>query len=107
MLNQTQGTMNKRLPIKSAVMVEMGADGSATRTTLYEQRRKRRGSKRMRPFEKALRRMAEAQSTAANSYLDRHERSNRKKKNGWVKDLSKNISKSSRKGLKKLKMRWI
>ena len=82
MINQTQGTMNKRLPIKSAVMVEIGTDGSATRTTLYERQRKRRGSKRMRPFEKALRRMAEAQSTAANSYLDRHERSNRKKKNG-------------------------
>lgn len=107
MNRQSPSTMNRRLPIKSAVMVEVGTDGSATRTVLYEQRRKRRGSKRLRPFEKALRRMAEAQSTASNSYLDRHERSNRKKKNGWAKDLTKNISKSSRKGLKKLKLRWI
>lgn len=96
-----------RLPIKSAVMVEMSEGGSATRTVLYEQRRKRRGSKRLRPLEKAMRRIARAQSTVANEYLDRHERSNRKKKNGWAKDLTKNISKSSRKGLKKLKMRWI
>ena len=34
-------------------------------------------------------------------YLDRHERSNEKKKNGWVKDMGDNVYKANRKAMKK------
>ncbi|MBK9055012.1 MAG: hypothetical protein IPL78_30175 [Chloroflexi bacterium] len=71
--------MNKRLPIKSAVIVEMGADSSATRTTLYEQRRKRRDSKRIRPFE-SVASYGEAQSAGQQLPGIADERSNRRKR---------------------------
>jgi hypothetical protein len=94
----------RKSPIKSVHMVTLSADGSVQREKLAE-RKSRRGSKRLRPLEKAMRRMSNAQGAAADEYLSRHERSNRKKKNGWAKDFGKNMSRSSKKGMKKLKIR--
>ena len=37
--------------------------------------------------------------------MARHDRSNQKKKNGWLKDMGKNLSKAQKKGLKKMKIR--
>ena len=95
----------KKSPLKSVHVLQVDADGKIQREKLYE-RRRRRGSKRLRPFEKAMRRMSRAQGTMADDYLSRHERSNRKK-NGWIKDLGKNVRRSSRKGLRKLKIRIL
>lgn len=97
----------KKLPLKSAYVLHVDTNGNVTRDTLYEQRKRRRGSKRLRPFEKAVRRITTAQGTMADNYLMRHNRSNRKKKNGWIKDLDKNVYRSSRKGLRKLKIRVL
>jgi hypothetical protein len=94
----------RKSPLKSVHMVTVNADGSVQREKLAE-RKSRRGSKRLRPLEKAVRRMSRAEGTAADEYLSRHERSNRKKKNGWAKDFGKNMTRSSRKGMKKLKIR--
>ena len=96
----------KKSPLRSVHVLQVDADGKIQREKLYE-RRRRRGSKRLRPFEKAMRRMSRAQGTMADDYLSRHERSNRRKKNGWMKDLGKNVSRSSRKGLRKLKIRIL
>ena len=38
--------------------------------------------------------MAKKYDKASKEYRDRHEKSNRKKKNGWIKDLAKNYNKS-------------
>ena len=96
-----------KISLKSAVLVKQEADGSQTIRTVYKEKGKRRVSRRLRPFEKAMRRIGEAASTASNVYLERHEKSNRKKKNGWAKDLGKNISKARRRGIKKLKISWM
>ncbi|MGL6096887.1 MAG: hypothetical protein ACRC7O_13955, partial [Fimbriiglobus sp.] len=45
---------------------------------------KRRGSKAARPIEKMIRRMVEGQLATAQAYLDRHNRSNQRKKDGWI-----------------------
>ena len=97
----------RKLPLKSVYILQVGADGSVQREKLYGQRKRRRGSKRLRPLEKAVRRMTTAQGTMADNYLTRHNQSNRKKKNGWIKDLDKNVYRSSRKGLRKLKIRIL
>jgi hypothetical protein len=96
--------LRRKSPVRSVHVLHVDADGTIQREKLYE-RRRRRGSKRLRPFEKAVRRMSRAQGTMADDYLSRHERSNRRKKNGWMKDLGKNVSRSSRKGLRKMKIR--
>ena len=93
--------------MKSAVLLEQGADGVTTSTLLYKERGKRRISKQWRPLEKALRRVSLAQSTAADDYLRRHKRSGEKKKNGAVRDMGKNVWRAQRKGVKKLKIRFL
>ena len=50
-----------------------------------------------------MRRGARAQSTAVDTYLARHENSNDKKKNGWLRDLGNNVFKAIGKGRKAMK----
>lgn len=63
-------------------------------------RRRRRVSKRLRPMEKMLRNTAKRQARVASIYLALHDRSNRRRKNGWVKDLRENVVKAVRKGVR-------
>lgn len=97
----------QKSPLKSAVILRTGPDGLTTSTVIFEKERSRRISKRWRSAEKFIRRMSRAQQTASSEFAARHERSNLKKKNGGMRDLLKNISKSQRKGRKKLKLRFL
>ncbi len=94
----------KRFPVRSVTKIETASDGSVTRTVLGGAKRKRRVSKKWRKFDKALFRMSKAQETAASEYRRRHERSNRRKKNGAVRDLGKNVMRAQRKGIKRMKI---
>ncbi len=53
-------------------------------------------SKALRPMERVVRRLARRELGIAQVYLARHQRSNRTKKNGWLKDLTKNIRRAIR-----------
>lgn len=95
----------KDTPIRRATLVQRDEQGALQSTPLYKDKSKRRVPKRWRGVEKFMRRMSAAQKTAAEVYLERHERSNAKKKNGWLKDFGKNMGKARRQGTKKLKLR--
>jgi hypothetical protein len=94
-------------PLKTAVILKTGADGLTTSTVIFRRERTRRVSKRWKSVDKLIRRLSQAQQATANEFAARHERSNAKKKNGGMRDLVKNLSKSSRKGRKKLKIRFL
>ena len=91
----------RRYAANSVVTVQRHEDGSVTRTVLSKGGGSR-VSKRMRPLDRRVRKLARAQSVAASEYLRRHERSNSKKRNGAVRDLGRNARRSMRKGMKKL-----
>ncbi|MEZ4766986.1 MAG: hypothetical protein R2844_00975 [Caldilineales bacterium] len=101
------GQQKKRYPVKSVARLDLADDGSVTRTVLGGRKRKRRVSKQYRWMDKALRRASRAQEVAASEYGRRHARSNRRKKNGAVRDLPKNMLKAQRKGMKKMKIRIL
>ena len=65
-------------------------------------RRKKRGSKALRPLEKLVRRLARAEARAVSVYNARHDRSKAKKKNGWIRDLVPNLGKAQRQAWKTL-----
>lgn len=91
---------------KSIVVLHFGADGQIRREAVAGAAKpRRRGSRRYRGLEKLMRRVARATGESSRAYLDRHERSNHKKRNGWVKDLPKNLRKANRRGMKILKLR--
>ena len=67
-----------------------------------QKRKRRKGSMPVRPVERLVRRLGKGQKAMVDSYLDRHDRSNRKKQDGWLRDCADNVYKASSKGLRKL-----
>lgn len=94
----------RRYPIRSVTKMTVDSDGTVTRMKLGGRKSKRKVSKQWRQMDKMLRRMSRAQETAASDYRRRHTRSNKKKKNGAIRDLNKNMWRAQRKGFKKLKI---
>jgi hypothetical protein len=95
------GTRDRYAGARSVVKIEREADGSVTRTILSDEGKKRRRkvSRPLRRLDRSLRKITKAENVASSDYLRRHERSNRKKKNGALKDLRKNLRKSVREGI--------
>jgi len=92
-----------RYSVSSVTKLETRDDGTVVKTVLSAPR-KRRVSKRYRKVDKALRRVSRANQVASTEFLERHDRSNRKKKNGGLRSVTKNLRKSSGKGIKKLRL---
>ncbi|EYF00546.1 DUF6312 domain-containing protein [Chondromyces apiculatus] len=81
------------------------AEGPSAGVYVLKPKKKRKKlSKSSRFLEKLLRHGATAQRKGVNTYLERHKRSNRKKKDGWLRDLSNNLSRASNKGRKRFKL---
>lgn len=59
-------------------------------------RRRKKQSRFLRPLEKAIRKGVKRNVRVMQRYLNLHERSNRKKKNGWVRDYMRNASRAIR-----------
>ena len=55
-------------------------------------------------LEKLTRRSMRSSRSYFDTYLDRHNRSNRKKKDGWLKDMAENVAKAGKKGRKRFKL---
>ena len=85
------------------IRLEQGASGEMVPVVLHEKKRKKKGTKGLKSLEKMARRLSSAQNTAAEDYQRRHDQSNDKKKDGWLKDLGRNLFKAARKGGKKIK----
>ena len=76
--------------------------GTGETLQLKSKRRKRKKqSKAFKLLEKIARRGGRSGGSVFDQYLKRHKRSNRKKKNGWIKDYAKNTFNAVRKGPKK------
>ncbi len=88
-----------RTSVKRVVVV--AADGPVT---VYEQKEKKKVSKRNKKAESRARRFVKANMTALTAYMDAHQKSNAKKKDGWMRDYGWNVSKAMRKGAAKFKI---
>lgn len=90
--------------VRSITLVARGTDGARVATTLYETKRKKRkkGSPGLCEVDRLVRRSARAQKAIIDTYQERHDRSNRKRRDGWLDDLNRNVFKANAKGLRKL-----
>lgn len=92
--------------VKRIIRVQRGNDNSDSRLVVFKEgRKRRRGSKALRPLEKALRRNVRGQKVFANAYLERHEKSSKKKRNGWMRDIHYNVMRAGLKSAKVLRLR--
>jgi len=85
---------NTRSPVESVIVVRV------------EKNRKRQ-SKSLRGLEKLARRGAAATAGYADTYLAHHDRSNRRKRNGWLRELGVNLWRAQRAASKKLGVRKL
>src|SRR5262249_48410792 len=90
------------------VQLQKGAGGEVAPVVVYEKTgRRKKISAPLRPLEKAVRRVVSAQASFADTYLDKHEKSNRKNKDGWVRDMMSNVMDAEKTGRKKLRIRRL
>lgn len=88
------------LPKRIRSVIVIAADGRA-RTLYTRKRKKKQQTAVLRPIETAARRVIEGVSRGADTYLDAHDKANRKSRDGWIQDLGQNVFKASRKGFTK------
>lgn len=81
-----------------------GGTGEAIQLKAKRSRKRKKQSKGLKFFEKLMRRGGRSGGSIYDQYLKRHKRSNRKKKNGWLKDFNKNSFNAMRKGRKRFKL---
>lgn len=94
----------KRITILKAD-AQHSLSGRADRIIVGKKKKKEKKSKGLlRIWERVVRRGAQAGSKATDTYLDRHKRSNRKRRDGWIRDLAINNLRAGRKGAKKFKL---
>jgi len=90
--------------VRRVTVLQQDGSGVMTPVTLFKRgRKKKKGSRLLRPGEDAVRMFAEVGDRATGTYLRRHKKSNRKRKDGWVRDAASNWIDAGRKGLKEIK----
>ena len=70
-------------------------------------RKKKKRSKRLKGIEREVNRVSKAGEAFFTKYRKRHNRSTRKKKNGWLRKLDVNLFKAANAGRKKLKLKRL
>lgn len=90
--------------IRRVILLTTDAAGTITPATLYRKRKrkKKKGTLGVRQLGRVVQAGAEAQQAFSDVLVQRHKRSNRKRKDGWLRDLGQNVYKASDKGLRKL-----
>jgi len=87
------------------VRLEQEPDGDKVVTVLYKSGRQGpRISGKYRGVHKRFVRLMEGHDTFIDEYKKRHHQSNARKKDGWLKDFRKNVSRAFRAGRKRAKV---
>lgn len=99
---------NERHPIKRVTVLRRDDHGRIIARDSYEgERSRKRGTRRMRPFERGVRELVEFQIRVLDGYLGRHNRSNEKKRDGWLGDMVTNVSRSVKKAKPRKLLRLV
>jgi hypothetical protein len=89
--------------VRRITILNRDESGDIVPVVVFDRGRKKKGDTRaLKPIERLTRKWAEAGSTVAAQYLSRHKKANRKRRNGWMRDLNVNLVQAGRKGLRKV-----
>ena len=87
--------------IKRITVFERDTTGSLRPVVVFNRRRrKKRQTRELKPLERLVRTISDSNDSFAGAYARRHRKSNRKNRNGWLRDLPLNLSRAATKGLK-------
>src|SRR5215218_6693074 len=77
-------------------------DRRRVRTVFRKSRKSKKGTGPVHSIGRVVRKIMSSHETAVKTYLDRHDESNREKKDGWLRELSYNVYRATRRGTRKL-----
>jgi len=95
--------------VRSVVQLQRDSSGNLTSVLLHskEKSKKKKGSPGIRVADRAARHLLRAQQAFTDAYLSRHLRSSGKRRDGWLADLARNLSRARSKGVRKLKLKKL
>lgn len=95
----------KRITILKSDEPASGSGSSPERIVVEAKSKKKKSPKGLlKILERATHQAAQAQQMATDDYLERHRRSNRRRRDGWLRDFAYNLVRSTRKGSRKIKL---
>ncbi len=96
-----------RLSRKIRRITVFGRDitGSLRPVVLFDRRKKKKKqTKGLKPVERLVRTVVDANDAFGSTYAKRHRRSNKKRRDGWLKDMASNVAKAGNKGRKEFEV---
>ena len=85
-------------PIRRVTVVKRDERGRTVYREAYEaEPRRKRSSRALHPIERGMREFLQFENRVIDNYLDRHNRSNEKHRDGWVLDMPGNVVRAVRK----------
>jgi transposase len=94
--------------IRRITVFDRDVTGSLRPVVLLDRRRKKKKqTKGLKPIERLVRTVADANDAFGSAYARRHRRSNRKRRDGWLKDAFANVSKAGNKARKEFEISRI
>ena len=92
-----------RATVRRITIFDRDVAGNLRPVVIYNRRnKKKKQTKGLEPIERLVRTVADANDAMASTYVRRHRRSNRKRRDGWLRDVLVNVSKAGDKGRKEL-----
>jgi hypothetical protein len=94
--------------IQRITVFDRDVTGSLRPVVLFDRRpKKKKQTKGLRPVERLVRTVVDANDAFGSTYARRHRRSNRKRRDGWLRDMVVNYSKAGNKARKELEVSRI
>jgi Family of unknown function (DUF6312) len=96
--------------VRSVIRLTRTATGEISPEVLYERAPKtgkKKSSSMLKPAQRLIKQTMEAQQASATRYLERHAKSNQKRRDGWLVDFPSNVARATRAGQKKIKVRRL
>jgi Family of unknown function (DUF6312) len=88
--------------IKRITVLQADPSGTCVPVLVFESRgKKKKGSRELRPAERMTMACGDAANAAAATYLRRHKRSNRRYRDGWLREMPNNALRAAGKGFRK------
>ena len=98
--------MNVRMTrgVEEVIVLRRDDHGKLSTRTIYQRStKKKKGTPPVSTIGRVVRKIVSGHESAAQVYLHRHDESNRKKSDGWLRDFSYNSYRAARRGYRKIR----
>ncbi len=91
--------------VRRVTVLQKDASGVISPVVIFTRSRKKKKSTAfVKPVEKLTRSLVDAADATTGHYLKRHKKSNRKHRDGWIRDGAANLVRANAKGLKEVRL---